>query len=228
MINLNPRLTSDLRGPLFFFQVLPFIFEPNNAYESVVFIAGIFNVVDFLRYFFNICIVEGMTNLYTVAFKYMSPFVILFVFLSMYLMSAKLGLVRPRFHKELILLSLWSMTVFVYHYLAVTSFMLLHCHPVGEKSVFFYDGSVSCFEGEHLPMAVLAFIVLSAFVIPLPIIVLLITTGRWKLGPQIGDTLMDGLRLECLWWWSADLLRRVLLIAAYAFIPDRHSKQVSG
>jgi len=118
------------------------------------------------------------------------------------------------------------MTLFVYHYLAVATFMLLCCRPVGGKRVFFYDGSVSCFEGEHLPMAVLAFILL-VFVILLPIIILLITTGRWKVDPQYRDTLTDGLRPQCLWWWSTDLLRRVLLMATYAFIPEWYTKQVT-
>ena len=239
MIYLNPSMSRELRGPLFFFQILPFIFESNYVNDSVVFVAevfkdveflksfaDIFNLFEFLRHFFNTCIVEGMTNLYRVAFIYLSPFTILIFFLVMYVMSARLYLVRMKFRRNSNLRSFWLMTLFVYHYLAQVTFMLLYCPPVGGKMVFFYDGSVSCFEGEHLPMAVLAFILL-VFVILLPIIILLITTGRWKVDPQYRDTLTDGLRPQCLWWWSTDLLRRVLLMATYAFIADWYTKQVS-
>ena len=239
MIYLNPSMSRELRGPLFFFQILPFIFESNYVNDSVVFVAevfkdveflksfaDIFNLFEFLRHFFNTCIVQGITNLYRVAFIYLSPFTILIFILVMYVMSARLNLVRMKFRRNSNLRSFWLMTLFVYHYLAQATFMLLYCPPVGGKMVFFYDGSVSYFEGEHLPMAVLAFILL-VFVILLPIIILLITTCRWKVDPQYRDTLKDGLRPQCLWWWSTDLLRRVLLMATYAFIADWYTKQVS-
>ena len=227
VIILNPSMSSELRGPLFFFQVLPFIFEPNNMVgETVLFVADILNFGGPFIYFLHTCIIEGMTNLYAVAMGYLMPFVTLMVFLISYVLSVNFYLVKFKFRKNSSLQSFWLMTLFVYNYLSVTTFMLLHCPRVGGKLVFFYDGNVQCFTGEHMVMAIVAFLVLLALVIPLPVIVILLTKGYWKVDPQYVNTLTNGLRPQCSWWWSVDMLRRVLLMATYAFIPHWYTKQV--
>ncbi|PFX30181.1 uncharacterized protein LOC111323890 [Stylophora pistillata] len=58
IIILNPSLASELRGPLFFFQVLPFIFKPDNYVGHVVLSVG--NVLNFgspFSYFTHTCLV---------------------------------------------------------------------------------------------------------------------------------------------------------------------------
>lgn len=227
IIILNPCLSSELRGPLFFFQVLPFIFEPNNVVgESVLFAADILNFGGPFIYLIHNCIIEGMTNLYAVAMGYLMPFVTLIVFLMAYILSVYFHLVKFKFRKNSSLQSFWLMTLFTYNYLTVTTFRLLHCPRVGENLVFFYDGNVQCFKGDHLGMTLLAVFVLTALVAPLPVIVLVLTKGYWKVDPQYVSTLTNGLRLQCSWWWSVDMLRRVLLMATYAFIPNWYTKQV--
>ena len=227
IIILNPCMSSELRGPLFFFQVLPFLFEPNNIVgESVLFVADILNFGGPFIYFLHSCIIEGITNLYAVVMGYLMPFVTLMVFLTSYVLSVNFHLVKFKFRKNSSLQSFWLMTLFVYNYLAVTTFMLLHCPRVGGKFVFFYDGNVQCFQGEHLGMTFLALFVLLVLVVPLPIIVILLTRGYWKVDPQYVSTLTNGLRQRCSWWWSVDMLRRVLLMATYAFIPHWYTKQV--
>ena len=220
-------MSSELRGPLFFFQVLPFIFKPNNVVRQAVLSVG--NILNFgspFLYFMHMCIVKGMTNLYAVAMGYLTPFAILLVFVISYILSANFYLVRFKLRKHSSLQSFWLMTLFVYNYLVGTSFMLLHCPRVGSKLVFFYDGNVECFQGEHLGMAVLAFAVLFGLVIPLPVIVLVLTKGYWKVDPQYVNTLINGLRPQCQWWWSVDLCRRLLLLVTYSFIPHWYTKQV--
>lgn len=167
-----------------------------------------------------------MTNLYAVAMGYLMPFVTLLVFLISYVLSVNFNLVKFKFRKHSSLQSFWLMTLFVYNYLAVTTFMLIHCPRVGGKLVFFYDGNVQCFKGDHLGITVLAAFVLLLLVIPLPIIVLVLTKGYWKVDPQYVSTLTNGLRPQCSWWWSVDMLRRVLLMATYTFIPHWYTKQV--
>ena len=228
IIILNPSLSSELRGPLFFFQVLPFIFKPNNHVGRVVISVG--NILNFggpFLYFTHICIVKGMTNLFAVAMGYLMPLVTLLVFVISYILSANFYLVRFKLRKHSSLQSFWLMTLFVYNYLAVTSFMLLNCPKVGGKLIFFYDGNVECFRGEHLAMTVVAFVVLFGFVISLPVVVLILTKGYWKVDPQYVNTLITGLRPQCRWWWSVDMFRRLLLLFSYSFIPHWFTKQVS-
>lgn len=228
IIILNPSMSSELRGPLFFFQVLPFVFEPNSVVgETVLFVGNTLNFGSPFVYLLHICIIKGMTNLYAVAIGYLMPFVILLVFLISYVLSANFYLVRFKLRKHSSLQSFWLMTLFVYNYLVVTTFMLLHCPRVGEKLVFFYDGNVECFKGEHLAMSFLAVSVLVGLVVPLPVIVLVLTKGYWRVDPQYVNTLINGLRPHCRWWWSVDMLRRVVLMATYSFIPHWFTKQVS-
>ena len=226
IIILNPCMSSELRGPLFFFQVLPFVFKPYNYIGRIVFYVG--NLVNFSSpYFIHTCIIKEMNNLYAVAFGYLMPFVILLVFLVCYILSTKFYLVRFKLRKNSSLQSFWLMMLFAYNNLAVTSFMLLYCPRVGEKNVFFYDGNVECFKGEHLGMSILAIVVLCGLVIPLPIVVLLLTKGYGRVDPQYVNTLINGLRPNCRWWWSVDMCRRMLLMATYSFISNWNTKQVS-
>ena len=226
IIWLNPGISSELRGPLFFFQVLPYIFDPTSNMEGVALLsADMFNFGGPLIYLFRTCIVEGLDNLYAIAFGYMIPFLALFVFVVAYLLSVNYRL-KFNLRKRSMLQSFWLILLFVYNYLVKTSFLILFCPSVGDKHVFYYDGSVECFHGIHLPMGIMAIFVLAVLVVPPPIGVILLTNGYWRVGPQYVNVLTSGLRTERRWWWSVDLCRRVLLLATFAFIPNWHTKQV--
>ena len=226
VIWLNPGISSELRGPLFFFQVLPFIFSPiNHLSLFVFFLADLFKFGGPLIYLFKTCIIKGINNLYTISLGYGFPLLALLIFLLAYVLSANYCL-RFNFRRNSMLRSFWLLIVFIYNYFVETSFLILFCPKVGDKHVFFYDGTMECFHDKHLPMAVIAILVLVFLVIPPPIIVFLLTNGYWRVDPQYLNTLTSGLRPECRWWWSVDLCRRVLLVATYAFVPNWQTKKV--
>lgn len=214
IIAVNPRMSSDLRGPLFFLQIVFIVLEPN----------GIGWNFDFR--FFQICAVKEMTSLGAVAMGYLFPFTTIIAFLFLYTVSAKFYLVRFKRRKNSILRSFWLLTLLAYNNLAITSFILLSCIKVGKKNLFFYDATIECFERDHLWLAILAIFSLLLMVILL-ISVVLVTKRYWRVDPQYFDTLTDGLSPRCLWWWSWDLFRRVLLMVFYVSIPDWYTKQVS-
>ena len=214
IIAVNPRMSSDLRGPLFFFQIIFLIFEPNRIR------------LNFDFHFSQICAVKEMTSLGAVAMGYLFPFSTIIAFLVLYIVSAKFYLVRFKRRKNSILRSFWLLTLLAYNNLAITSFILLSCIKVGKKNLFLYDATIECFEGNHLLVAILAVFALLLMVILL-ISVVLVTKRYWRVDPQYFDTLTDGLSPRCLWWWSWDLLRRLLLMAVYVFIQDWYTKQVS-
>ena len=95
----NPGLDNELRGPLFFFQVLPLFFPPVqytttgtiNVYNLVFFLASIFGfTIPFFGYFFSKCyILEGQDNLDMLAWGYSSSVIALFVFLVAFILSYK-------------------------------------------------------------------------------------------------------------------------------------------
>ena len=60
--------------------------------------------------------------------------------------------------------------------------------------MFFYDGTVECFHGNHLVMFIISSIVLVFFVIVPPVAVFLISTGRSNAPLAVMDALGKGLR----------------------------------
>ena len=225
VIWLNPSISSELRGPLFFFQVFPYIFDPPSHLGEYVFFEELFSFGSLMIYLPKTCIIKGIDNLYAVAFGYALPVLALTVFLFAYVLSANYCL-RFNFRRNSMLRSFWLLLVLIYSYFVETSLQILFCLKVGDKLVFFYDGTVECFHGHHLPIAVFAILVLVLLVIPPPIMVFLLTNGYWRVDPQYVNTLTSGLRPECRWWWSVDLCRRVLLVATYVFVPNWQTKKV--
>ena len=223
IIWLNPGISSELRGPLFFYQVLPFIFDPTEKYSYIFLATDVFNFGGPFIFFFNTCIVRGINNLYAITFGYAVPFLVLTVFLLAYLFSHRLTF---NLRRRSMLRSFWFLLLFVYNYLVETSFRILFCPNVAGKSVFFYDGSIRCFHGSHLPIGIVAIIVLVVLVIPPPIAVFLITNGYWRVNPQWVGTLANSLRPKHCWWWSVDLCRRLLLVGIYAFVANWKTKKV--
>lgn len=226
VIYLNPSMSKDLRGPLFFFQMLPFIFRPADEVGKVVkLFAYIFEFGGPFVYIWKTCIANGITNIYALAVGYMMPLTTLLIFLVAYILSTK-GVIRTKLRKTSSLKSFWLIILFMYKYLVETTLLVLHCPIIDDKMRFFYDGNIECFHGEHLFMAVIAFLVLVTLVIPPPVIIILLTKGYWKVDPQYLSTLTEGLRAHCPWWWAVDFARRILIVGTFVFIPDWKTKQV--
>ena len=226
VIWLNPGISSELRGPLFFYQALPYIFDPTRKLGSYVFLAtNVFNFGGPYTFIFSTCITDGLDSLYVIAFGYALPCLILLVFLLAYLLSANYCL-KFNFRQRSMMRSFWLLLLFVYNFFVETSFLILFCPKVGNEYVFFYDGSSTCFQDKHLLIGILAILVLVIFVIPPPIVILLLTNGYFRVNPQYVDTLTNSLRPERRWWWSVDLCRRVLLAAIFAFVPNWQTKKV--
>jgi hypothetical protein len=227
VIYLNPGVSKDLRGPLFFFQMLPFIFKPADEVGAVVkVVAYTFEFGGPFVYVWRTCIANGITNIYALAVGYTMPLTTLLIFLVAYILSAK-RVIRFKLRKTSSLQSFWLIILFMYKYLVETTLLVLHCPVIDGKMKFFYDGNIECFHGDHLLMAVIALLVLVTLVIPPPLVILLLVKGYWKVDPQYLSTLTEGLRAHCLWWWAVDFGRRILIVGTYVFIPNWKTKQVT-
>ena len=226
VIWLNPAASNELRAPLFFFQVLPFILPPNDqAGGAVLFISSMLKFGGPFIYLLDTCIAKGIDNLGVAAIGYLIPSVAMVIVVVSYFLSTNY-FVRLNYRRHSSLRSFWLIILFMYSYIVQTTLLLLHCPKLGDKHVFFYDGNKRCFHGEHAAMTILATLVLAFVIIPPPIIVILLTRGYWRVDPQYVSTLTSGLRQRCLWWWAVDLGRRGLLLATFVFIPDWQTKQV--
>ena len=227
IIWLNPGISSELRGPLFFYQVIPFIFDYGSELRGYLFLGtDINNFGGPLIFLVETCILQGISSLYSIAFGYVLPLLVIFVFLLAYLLSRN-NCLKFNLRDHSMLRSFWLLLLFVYNYLVETSFLILNCPKVGDKRVFFYDGTNECFHGDHLPLGIIAVVVLVLLVIPAPILVFLVTNGYWRLGgPQYMNILTNGLRLECRSWWALDLGRRIVVVAISALVPSLQIKKV--
>ena len=137
VIWLNPGISSELRGPLFFFQVLPYIFDPVSLLGGHVFLsADLFNFGGPLIYLPKTCVIKGINNLYAIAFGYASPVLALSIFLLAYVLSANYCL-KFNFRRNSMLRSFWLLLVFIYNYFVETSLFILFCRKVDDKHVFF-------------------------------------------------------------------------------------------
>lgn len=233
IIYFNPGLDNELRGPLFFFQVLPIFFSPeigvlNRDYGLIYFLASVSGfTIPFFGYFIHDCyIVKGLDNLDMLALGYTSSVLAIIVFsMASFLVHRRVVVIRRKNSVQ----CFWVLLIFMYTSLTKTSLRILHCPPIQGKLRLFAQASVICYQRPlHIVMAVFAIIItlFCALVIPLLIIVLTVCSSV-KLDPHYVDTLTNNLNPYCLWWWVVDLLRRLLVVLLDVFIPVWNIKQVS-
>ena len=233
ILYFNPGLDNELRGPLFFFQVLPLFFPlvqyttkaTINVYNFVFFLASIFDfTIPFFGFFFSKCyILDKQDNLDMLAWSYSSSVIALLVFLSALLLSYKRVILIKRKNA---VQSFWVLLILMYSSLMRTSLRIIDCLPVQGKSLLFLQASVTCGEGKHLGLAIVAYIILILGIIVPMLIIVVTKTNRLKVAPHYLDTLTHNLKETCVFWWSVDLLRRFLIVALCNFIHIWLEKQV--
>ena len=127
IIYFNPNIPTDMRGILFYVQVMPFLFKPNDRVGDIVTtISGISDLGRPTEYPINTCAMPGLGNLGTTALNYSTPATVLLILILTYALSAYIKSERGKpFQCFFVLL------VLMYKYLVETSFALLHCVDVG-------------------------------------------------------------------------------------------------
>lgn len=233
ILYFNPGLDNELRGPLFFFQVLPLFFPPVqyttkstiNVYDLVFSLATIFNfTIPFFGYFFSACyILEDLDNLDMLAWGYSSSAIALIVFLlALFLTYKHVILIRRRNAVQ----CFWVLLMLMYSSLMSTSLRIIDCLHIQGKSYLFLQATLPCYEGKHTGWAIVAYICLTAGIIIPALIVVVTKTNLLKIAPHYLDTLTNKLKEECVFWWSVDLLRRFVIVALGVLIHIWSEKQV--
>ena len=130
IIYFNPNIPTDLRGILFYVQVLPFLFKPNDRVGDIVTtISGVSDLGRPTEYPITTCAVPGLGNLGTTALNYVTPAEVLIILFVVFLIRRFLNFQRSKpFQCFLVLI------VLLYKYLVETSFALIHCVDVGGMS----------------------------------------------------------------------------------------------
>ena len=175
---------------------------------------------------FDLCITPSLDGLTRLVLQYVTPIYILLL-LSLALLITRI-IARSRrlskyTSKRSFLQALWLLFLITYINIANTTFELLHCKIVGplngiQNLVLAHDASVVCYQGVHLPYAIIAIILASFFVLPFPWYALVLMCFP-KLKP-ITDVYCSPYkdnRRSWVWW---SLKRRIFLVLLGVFVQD--------
>ena len=133
IILFNPNIPTDMRGVLFYVQVLPFLFKPNDKVGDIVTaISGIADLGRPTDYPLNHCAVPGLGNLGTITLNFITPGGVLVVLLGMFVFRRYINFER---HKPF--QCFFVLIVIAYKYLSETSFTIIECVDVGGMPLLF-------------------------------------------------------------------------------------------
>lgn len=127
IIWFNPNIPTDLRGILFYVQVLPYLFKPNDEVGDIVTtVSGVTDLGRPTEYPISTCAVPGLGNLGTTTLNYVTPAEVIVILFVIFIIRRFLHFERSKpFQCFLVLI------VLMYKYLVETSFALIHCVDVG-------------------------------------------------------------------------------------------------
>ena len=187
---------------------------------------------EFLAFFnpdftFNMCITPDLDGLSRLAFQYVTPFYIL-ILLFLVLLLTCIKSCAKYFGRHSFLQALWLLLLISYINIAITSYELLHCRVIGptvngtQDYVLVHDASIMCFEGAHLPWAVISFFLVIVFVTPFPFMLIFLTYFP-KFKPIV-DVYCSPYKDRRRWWVLLSILRRLVLVIVGVFIQDYVSR----
>ena len=175
---------------------------------------------------FNLCITPSLDGLTRLALQYVTPVYILLL-LSLALLITRIIARSKRLSKyaskHSFLQALWLLFLITYINIANTTFELLHCRVVGPENgvqefVLAHDASIVCYQGVHLPFAIIGIVLASFLVLPFPWYVLALICFP-KLKP-ITDVYCSPYKDNRRWWVWWSLKRRIFLVLLGIFVQD--------
>ena len=209
-------------------QTLYIMLSGRNNYEAFHSLA-FFNP-DFT---FNLCITPDLNALGRLGLQFMTPLYIL-TLLFIVLLLTRLKVFSKLLGRHSFVKSLWFLVLISYINIVNTTFNLLHCRTVasgdgGEKVVLEHDASITCYEGTHLPLAILAIIATAVFILPFPVyLIVLLYLPRFK---PFTDVYTQIYRDDRQLWVAWSLGRRLFLVLIGIFVTDpilRHFSLLLG
>ena len=175
------------------------------------------------------CLTPNLNALHRLAWAYITPVYLLCLVLLSYRLSRYRRFYRI-FCRSTCIKMFWQFILLSFSSLASTSFHILKCvhlHPresFQKLSMsnwrFVDDASYECFAGDHLPWAIIATLVVALFCIPLPLSLPFLR--HYHLLVPFSDIYSSLYKDNRRWWCAVDLLRRLVLAAAYTTEDDPH------
>ena len=214
--------------------IFNFVTSHCHSQATMVILSGRtdYEYFQFLAFFnpdftFDMCITPQLDGLSRLAFQFVTPVYILILLLLVLLLTCIKGCSKY-LGKHSFLQALWLLLLISYINIAITSYELLHCRFIGPVEngtvnfVLVHDASIMCYEGVHLPWAIIALFLLVTFVVPFPF-VLIILKYIPKFKPIV-DVYCSPYKDRMRWWVFLSVLRRLALVVVGVFIQDYVSR----
>ena len=138
IIVFNSDISADLRGILFYIQVLPYNFRPNDGHGLVNAVSGFADLGRPTEYPFKFCAAPGLNNLRSKALNFVTtPLIVVVCFVSF--MS-----IRNLTEREKPFQCFFSLIIIMCKTLLETSFTIMHCVDVGGMFVLLSCTELFC------------------------------------------------------------------------------------
>ncbi|XP_065906418.1 uncharacterized protein [Dysidea avara] len=208
---------------LFYLQVAPYVAQYFPATFSAVqpYLYYISSAIS-LYFPYDFCLYSGMSAVVSYTIRYI-PLLLTVVISAIVYIAATKYKISSKF--RITWNGLWLLIMLLYTDAVNTSVSVLHC-PVledsdGTKKLRWYaDGRVECFTGGHIPLAIVAILVV-VFCILLALFVIAVALKKiqrhWV--HSMARTLKEPFKDSKYWWASVELLRRYVIIILIVTVP---------
>ncbi|XP_065919889.1 uncharacterized protein [Dysidea avara] len=217
------KIRSWLYPFLFYLQIAPYIAQ----YFPVTFAA----VQPYLHYIssaaslyfpYDFCLYPGMTALVSYNLRYIPLLLTLIISLVLFTGNKKLKLGK---NMKLSWSGLWVLTVLLSTSVLNTSFSILNCPSLSDDSGnkklrWFIDGTVECFVGGHLPLAIVAILTLMFYMMSTIFLVAVVMKKikrYWAF--SMAKLLHEPYTNQYKWWAPLELIRRCVFIILITALP---------
>ena len=194
---------------LFYIQILPHI--TNNfpiTFNTVQKILYYVSSTSSLYLLYDFCLYGNLSPLLSYTFRYI-PLLTVIPTTSLSL------LIRHKKFRPIAWYSIWTLVLLMYTQIIHTSLSILNCPSIHSHGLrWFIDGSIECFKGGHIALALLAIsvLLLAALLIPLTLLVSLDVLKKPRWLRHLVDPLTHAFKVRNRWWVAMELTRRYVLL----------------
>lgn len=168
---------------------------------------------------YDFCLYEDMTALVSHLLRYLPLFTVIPT-------TIIVEVVRHKVFRPVAWYGVWNLILLMYAQIVHTSSSILFCTFVSiesESSARWYiDGSVGCFTGGHIPLSLLAMVILLFAAVLVPLTALFSANLLRK--PRFLECTVQPLRAiykpQFYWWSSVELARRFVAIIITVYLPE--------
>lgn len=208
---------------LFYLQIAPYITDNFPITFSTV-QRPLYYISSTLALYFpyDFCLFKSMPALLSYLFRYIPLFTVVPTVTIVLL-------VRHKKFRPIDWYGVWNLVLLMYTQVSHTSFSILNCPSIGNLGMRWYiNGEVGCLTGAHIPLGILAFVVLLAATLLIPFVFYVSASEIIPKAPALPRRLRYlvkpvtyPFKEKFRWWGAMELSRRLVLFVFTTTYPDQ-------